>query len=184
MFSKPSTKSKLVINAILLVFGAVLYGGLWYGISYVSDIVVAERSKFEEAENITVRANQTEKILLETEEARNRVNGFILSDDEVVGFIESLESLAKDIGLEETTEAVSDTAYPGFDAKKWNGLQIVLSVRGSWSRVYQFLSLLENLPYQTTLLRVVIEKAGGAEGLESPGAEWKGDFTIQVLKHK
>ncbi len=182
MFGKSHTKSKMIFNVVLLALGAVFYVGLWYGTNYVSGVIAKERSKAIESGSSVSRLKDIESLLSKKTVEIEKVSGYFLTDDEVVGFLEELESLATRVGVDESTDLVSGAGYPGLDGAKWEGLQVTLSANGSWTEIYQFLSLLERLPYRADLIRAVVEKVSSPTPSEKARGDWKGSFTIKVLK--
>jgi len=183
MLNASSTKSKLIINGVGLVLVAGLYVGLWYWADYMSGTLVEKQTETSDSEDTPTDIGEVKRALAATEDIQTQTRGYILSNDDIVVFIERLESLAREAGLEQTTDAVSDVAYPGMSAALWGGLQVVMSTKGSWADTYQFLSILENIPYKSHLVQSVIEHdTSPGDKEEVPG--WRGEFTIKVLKRK
>ena len=111
----------------------------------------------------------TKKILTETMEARAKVAEAFLQGDELIPFIEQLESLEKKTGVEMKLDE------PKSGAGKTPNLEISFHLTGPFNSLYRFLSLMENLPYQ-------LEWRAVAWTLDS-GTTWSGDFSLAVVSY-
>lgn len=183
MTERISTKSKLIINGAVLLLVGGLYLGIWYWDNRTLASLAQRQNARAGAEGGPVDVQEAAQALESAKNLQIQTEGYVLADDEVVGFIEQIEKLAHDAGVEETTDAVSAIVYPGLPAAEWGGLQVVLSTKGSWADTYQFLSLLERIPYKSSVVQSVIEQ-DMSQGEEQKGLGWVGTFTIKVLRKK
>jgi len=180
MFDRFKTKLKIITNIVLLVLSLSCYVLFLWGVPYLSRITDEMRQAFVQSEAGQERIQKVRDVLTNEAEVVTQVRGYVLNSERVVGFIEEMENLGRQAGVEESTKAVSATAYAGVDADKWEALSIAVSTTGSWADTYQFLSLLEHMPYRLEIQRATM----GLDEDEKGRAVWKGDFTFSVLKMK
>ncbi len=84
-----------------------------------------------------------------TEEKNKLLNSYFVTEETVVDFIKSIESLAKDSGVSVQISSLQ----PGEQTGK-QGLYVSLIVNGGFNEVNRFLVFLENMPYQIVTNRV------------------------------
>lgn len=84
-----------------------------------------------------------------TQEKSVLLDSHFVAESTVVDFIKSIESLAKDRGVEVKISSLQ----PGDQIGK-QGLFVTLNVDGSFGAVNNFLILLENMPYQIIVNRI------------------------------
>lgn len=162
-----------------------LYTALFLGTRFVTNKVTDAKREVNKEESAQHKLEIIQTLLKENENAQKLVDSYILSDTEVVAFIEQLEQLIRRTGIDGKIDAVSAVPYTGDTSGKWENLRAVISSAGEWSNTYHFLSLLEQLPYRLQIPRVVIEKTKDESTKEkTPREFWRGEFTLQVLKLK
>lgn len=187
MFDRYKTKPKIIINGVLLVLSIGVYLVFWYGTDNLVSETKAIQDNLLQSDAGEKKIETIRRLFSERSSDVEAVRGYVLSEDDIVGFIEELENLSRRAGVEGEIQAVSAGNYPGVDASKWESLNVVVSSTGSWEATYRFLSLLESLSYRSELRQATIERIEreGSEGEEAPGEIlWQGDFTLAVLKNK
>lgn len=134
------------------------------------------------AENLEERSLRS--ILTNTQDDRERIDSYVLSDDKVVEFLETIESLGpmsstkvvtSSVNIDESNKAHSSTT--GF-------LNMQINVRGSWENVMHFISLIENLPYKITIKKVSATVITPDAETDIKLPEWQTNLEISVLKLK
>ncbi len=90
------------------------------------------------------------------------LDGLIISQKKVVSFIEMIERLGGNMGLETHTLSVNTDEAT---------VRIALETDGSWARSMDFIRALENLPY-----KVVLDETTTASNFESEG--WHTNITM------
>jgi hypothetical protein len=90
-------------------------------------------------------------------------------DSEKIDFLNKVEGVAKEVGIELKTERVNEIAGQT-DVEGW--LEASFSLSGSRERVQQFIRLLELLPYVSRIVTANIS-AG-------TGGQWSADVKMQV----
>jgi hypothetical protein len=103
-----------------------------------------------------------------------KANTFFIKRDEVVNFLDSIESLASTTRTQISTQSVSEKK----STTNSNLLSVVVNARGSYSSLHYLIRILEELPYQTEIQNVRLSNNGGGEGQEQSGGSWSADITI------
>lgn len=102
-----------------------------------------------------------------------------------VQFIEYLESMAKSNAIELKMENLSFEPNNFLDKSDFVSLKVKASTAGSWKGTYNFLLLLESLPYRTKISRfsMIASPVYTADG-KKKGVVWNSNFEMTVLKYK
>lgn len=141
---------------------------------------------------------RTAKITLaENHDFISKIDSYFIAPNGVVPFIDSVESLAKDYGVEASIGSVaveSDTKIKN-DFKETLHLKVEGS--GSWSNLVQFISAVEALPYRTVFDQVVFGLTDSADKLTfggttpsdtkkagSSSGKWRATIDVSLLKLK
>ncbi len=166
------TPKKLLISASLLVLIAL--GGL----GYVGYLVKKEYKAWEDITNQLAIANRKSddiSILKQNvEQSRDKLSqldGFFVSNNNLVVFIESLERLGRDTGVDLTVN----------NAESGDKMRVSFRVQGSFSNIYAFTALLEKLHYQISVDTLNINVFNQGEG---KAVAWTGDYTTTVLSYQ
>jgi len=164
------TKVSLSIGLVLAFVSVALYVGGYAMLqrehSKVKDLVL--QSKQEALE--TKQLQSTRHLINDTQEQRERLNKYFITADEIVSFIEQIESLGEFTGVSFELNSV-DVIDADADA-----LLLKFTTRGSWEKTYRLLALIESLPYNIDVERVRVLK----ESSVGRGSEWRGDFNIRL----
>jgi len=205
-----------------LVFLAVLFAyGYFFlavkaenqNISRLSNDIALEEKKQTETELIKTN-------LSHTEDERTKLNSYFVTSDHVVDFLNYLETLGTNsqTAVEITTVNLADSkdakpaatgasapaapanaeqdqtaAAPAPAQPKQQNLSVELKASGTFASVYQFLLLLENVPYDVRIDKVSMKK--GVDQTASTGGSpaaiaaavangknlWQGDFIVTLL---
>ncbi len=168
----------MIVGALIFAVFSVVYG---YVIYIVFD-TNREVGVLEESVNIEARREEhlrsLKNVLLDTESERAKLNELFLADNNIVQFIERIERLGLLTGVSLDTRSVG-IQKAGGDGDVYEWLKISVSVRGSWSELYHFLSLIENLPVAVFLDKARFNYSTGADV-----SEWGGTFDLRVAKQK
>lgn len=177
----------------VLVLGAL--GGYFYFHSILKDTAQSTTDAMTEIANEQLSQSNIfalKKTIKETEADRDTLQSYFVKEDEVVVFIESIESLGKKTN---TTVQITQ-AQASQDPKKPSTLFISLSSSGTFSDVTHFLVLLENLPHdisvdkvlmsvQTTPEQVIVDsKTGKIVSSKSGTKSWTADVDINLLSYQ
>ncbi|MCX6702052.1 MAG: hypothetical protein NTX96_02560 [Candidatus Zambryskibacteria bacterium] len=117
------------------------------------------------------------------------INSSIISKEGDVGFIENLESIAKENSLSiEIDSLIFDNGLKPTSSST-DVLKIKAKTEGSWSNSYTFLARLESLPFKIKIDKFSLTSipvgivSGTNENYVSSG-NWQSVFEIDVLKSK
>ncbi len=194
---------QLTLIGLLCVAAVAAYGYFFLAvraqnqtISRLENDITLQKKK--EAELHLIKTN-----LERTEEARAKLDSHFVSYDHVVDFLNYLEAQGKNAQAlveiqtvtladnKNTTPAKSGTATP-IDAQtgkpttpmpsgvvNTQSLTVTLKASGSFVNVYQFLLLMENLPYEVDINSLMLRKNTN-EAVIAVSGPWEGDFTLTV----
>ncbi len=103
-----------------------------------------------------------------------RVNNSIVASDGDVAFIENIESLARNDGVEINIESLSFNDGKDKNSQVIN-FNIRAVVRGGWSDTYKFISKIESLPVKVKI---------NSLNLSAVNHIWESSMELSVLKYK
>jgi Tfp pilus assembly protein PilO len=115
--------------------------------------------------------------------AVQQINSYFLTKDDVVPFIEKVETEARAHAISLIINSVGDQTTQG----KKETISFRLAAEGSWNDIMYFIFYLEHLPYQISLGDVSLSSDGPAipskeDKIKSP--VWKAQIGLTVLKNK
>lgn len=111
------------------------------------------------------------RILKDTEKDRNKLSEYFVTKTNPVAFIEQIEKIGKNAGVDLVVSTVSDTT------KDNGGIQLSFSATGSFSSVYRLIALVESMPYKVTLRKADVQMSGDQK---DASGTWKGNFTVML----
>lgn len=119
----------------------------------------------------------------------NAVDNSIISKNGEVGFIESLESLARENGLSIEISSLTLDNSVNLASSSINVFNIKAKTEGSWYGNYVFLSRLESLPFKVKINMVGLtdsskDVVSDANNSNPTNNTWQSVFDIGVLKYK
>lgn len=173
-----SHKSTKIIAAISLVIFLLSFSA-----SAVAFVVVLKQKalfieslkKQAETEARSESQKGLEEALQKTKSERALLSSQILEDTNVIELLSLIETLGKEQGVMLTTNSLNVEKID----KRFETLVVNLDVIGTYTQVMYMLSLLEHIPYQSTVASVQLERED-----EGEDARWKGNFVLKVTKFK
>lgn len=171
------TRTKIIaFISVGLCLGALgVYGALSWIVNSHKAQLHEERLRAAEAEVQARALTALQETVKNSAEDRAKLQGYILSDEAIVDFLSLIERTAKEQGVQLTTNNL--TAVPIDDV--FEELQVTVSIEGSFDGVMRMLRILENIPEQSSLPRVVLTQT---EGVGS--SVWEASVDIHVTKYK
>ncbi len=173
-----SPRTILFSSLVVLATASVVYGVLLYMFLGSMQQVSAVSLELSLVSKNASDSMDLRKALLQSEPDRNKLFSYVLSEDTVAPFVDSLEVLAKSVG------ASMEVSSIGVESSKnmiyHDNLSVRLSALGSLDSVYRFLSLLETIP-GAKLTEVYL---GSSENISGKGLLWRVSATISMLKSK
>jgi hypothetical protein len=110
-----------------------------------------------------------------TSAERAKVAGFLIPEDKVVDFIESIEAVGTDSNVELELSAISNDD---------DGISVRVAIEGAWPNVMNALMLIENLPLGLEIRDVRLDTVASLENAEGSSAgesRWKLSLFIDAL---
>ncbi|KKR31515.1 MAG: hypothetical protein UT65_C0024G0002 [Parcubacteria group bacterium GW2011_GWF2_39_8b] len=128
-----------------------------------------------------------ERMIKNADSNINLIDSSIIAKDGDVGFIENLERIARESGLEMTIQSLIFEDDPSFASTTLTSLKITAKTKGAWLGSYKFLAHMESLPFKIKINKFVLVKNISDADSEIKNAEpslWESTFEIRVLKYK
>ncbi len=175
-----STKKIVTILSILVclaVFG--VYGTYSLIRKNIQKTVAADNRTAEQLAATEARKNLEDSIEKIGPEI-DHLSSHILNQDQIVGFIEDIESRARKLNLKIEVQSAEERNHETLD--KYKILELTVKTDGSWNNTYRYISLLESLPYKSTLGMVSL--AASSQQGSSTQAIWAGSYKLSVLRSK
>jgi len=173
MAIKSNTTKILIFAVASALVGALLYAGGFYLVKEKvreTSLAVGELEQLKDAKSNVELVNQN---IIDTQKDRERIEGFFIDSESVVPFIERIEALGAEIGVETTLS----------DLNKQNDSELVFTVKtvGTFQDVVLFNALLENLPFSLTLNKAHFSQMQDTqEDVENIDNIWEGNFTATL----
>ena len=107
---------------------------------------------------------------------RDLLDSYFLREEEIVSFLETIESLAYDPGTDVAVTSVDqgNTAQGG----NFTTLNLSIDVQGPWVAVFLEFSLIETLPVPLVVHQATIDVINA----QGDDRTWKGSFRVSVLQ--
>jgi hypothetical protein len=103
-----------------------------------------------------IQTEQEKKLLLETTQTdRDSLYTHFVPVEDPTPFLELVETLARETGIDLVVESLKEMTGTESSTSSLKKITIMLSVEGEWSGLYEFISLLEQLPYSATIVSTV-----------------------------
>jgi len=142
------------------------------------EVLLGNQKKLQERELTTLYAD--------TQEDRSRVDKYVVSEDKIVNFIETIEKIGSDSLADVEMSSINVEKANSKDKKNNGYINAHLNVRGSWSSVMRALILIENLPYNVDIghINLVYSGASDIDKNNAKVNEWTLSLDIKVLTAK
>jgi Tfp pilus assembly protein PilO len=176
----------LLALSVILLFGVIFM--LFQNIKNQSE----NTSSLQNEIDLGTKQNQytifLQKSLQDSKSDIDKVDGSILSSDGNVGFIEKIETLAKDNSLNISIDSLSVEDIPTIDSNSLTSLKIRASAQGSWPDMVVFLTKLESMPFVMRVEKFdLLNSSDNPIGLPPPTSSkqnWLSTFEIRILEYK
>lgn len=144
----------ILLLGILFLLLLCSVGGYVYAFSRISKKTSSIESIVTEIEN-EKKSQQNilglKRSIVLSEEKNSVLNSYFVNEETVVDFIKSIELLAK-----ESNVSVQISSLQSGEQTGKQGLYVSLVIKGSFNSVNSFLLLLENMPYQIIINKVML----------------------------
>jgi len=180
-------KNRLSIKMIVVVLSLLCLGaGFGYYLLYGS-IMANNRRIGAQTEDIA-KKTLAENRLISLRKIGARVRGkqetlvrYVVRDDKVVDFIQSIETFGSGVGVTVDVSSLSEEAPPGTALPSLELLKLQIVARGTWEGLFRLLLFFESMPFATQLEHIQLKQSGA----DAAGASlWNGFFSVTALKEK
>ncbi len=176
------THHHLLISLSIMVtlFVVSLYFYVSSSVHSMTDAVISAREEVASLQSKNSKDELLKKLNADSSAEWERLYSAFVPVNNVVPFIETLESLGPRAGGQVTVASI-DSTIPGDGSLAKNGyVNAKVTARGSWGSVFKILQLAENLPYKTTISNVRMDLTT-SEGSKQH-TEWTASFDISAIK--
>lgn len=169
-------------NIIFIILAILFFGTLWFlGYSNFKKSIVVIKEGYQTIYENQRLKNNIDEIRSSYEKIKpdiDSVNGYFITKDEEVGFIENIESLAKENKLEVEITSINIEKDPELAKNNLEYLVVKVNTKGFFDGTYKFLSLVEMLPYHMFINKFSISK----QDEDIKNKVLKGFFEIYTVK--
>ena len=170
----------ITLAIVVTLFVMSLYFYMSYSLGNMTLAVVETRGKVASLQTKNDMSEKLKKLDTDSSDDWKKLNMVFVQTDNVVPFIETLESLGTSVGSEVTVTAI-DNVPPVKGGLATNGyVNAKVSARGSWASVIKTLMLAENIPYKVSISNVRV--AQYSDATDKTSAVWGVIFDISAVK--
>jgi hypothetical protein len=145
----------------------------------VSSAALAATAAADEA--IASQKNQYEKELTAIYSSSfnelSRIAGYVVSQEKIVEFIQSVESIETNSGAKVELSGIDSGNFAPTEANPIGSLKAHMEIEGSWKNVMRAFVMLENIPYSISLNNIRLVK-------DSEDRLWKMSAGLEALISK
>lgn len=171
-----SKKTKIILSITIAIFviltSLLLY--LFVKLQSTKEYTNAMEVEIVEQKNSIQAFDALVKNAQNIQSDSEKANTFFIKRDEVVSFLDTIESLAKITNTEVLVQSVSDKDT----ANNSKLLSVVLYAKGSYSNLHYLIRMLEELPYQTEIQNIRLSNLGIVDDKKQSVAYWSADINI------
>jgi Tfp pilus assembly protein PilO len=177
-----NNKRKLNSGWLAIILAALLFIGLLV-LAYLLSAKVAELRGAEKAVLMFAAKESNfdslQKSVASLSEDKKIIEDYFITNETFPGFIEQLEKMASstDVMLKVTNAIMTTGANPV--------MRLNFSAEGSFPRLFQFVSLVDSLPYVMDFTQASFAQGGDQEGEQGKKGEksglWRGTFNLNLI---
>lgn len=171
MKNNKSIKNIFILIIVLNVVALSVYVVLFYNIKSQTEVSSELSSTLAINTSRNQRLNEIEKTIKTIEDRAKTLEQYVLEEDNIVVLLSLLEDAARSKGVVISAEITSS------QVAKDTVLSFSYTVNGGWAEVYDFIALVENLPYTTNVKGVTLRKTGSSD----LGGIWSGAIKFSVV---
>lgn len=181
------TKKTFIFITILVVVIAVVYTMFFTSIKTKNENISLVINDIDISIERETKLKSVKSLIEDIKDDREKLDTYFVDDDEVIDFIENIETLAENmgVGVEVLSVDISDDENNTPEQNRISELLLLsLRVEGLWSDLFHFISIVEGLPFKIDVSKVNIDAVyQDGEKIVSSG-NWKGLLNLSVLKLK
>ncbi|MBL7045136.1 MAG: hypothetical protein ISR98_00855 [Parcubacteria group bacterium] len=176
-----TTKQIFMFMTILTIAVIISYSFFFYNIKEKNKMISLMTNETDAAIQREVKLRSVKDLIKDTQENRLKLDTYFVVDDKIVNFIEEIEELSRDVGVD--TEVVSVNVDEGKANNISELLKLDLNIEGKWEDVFQFITLIEKMSFKISVSQASLQVIYDNESKISSGI-WKGFLSINVVKLK
>jgi hypothetical protein len=168
-------KKPIVFSIIFFAFCCATLFFVYRQIKNNNQLSAAAQSSWQTEADSRAKLQSLDRSLKEVAAERAMLDSHFIQSSDVVPFLDMLEKVAPTVGAKVEVSSVDI-------AKDGSGLNVEVKATGRFESVYKFLMLLENSPYELSILSTDMSTSVSATPASAPTpADWTGDFRIKLL---
>ncbi len=157
---------------VLLMVSVSAYGAWYLRVGKESATAISLATEIENKKQSSVHILEAKSQLEKAMNDEQAIQGYLVDTNDVVPFLESLQSIGQRLGTKVTVESVS--AQP---AKPHNVLQLSLKITGPFDNVERTLGAIEYQAYDTVVTNVTLDTPGPSAGA---APLWTAAVTLRI----
>lgn len=161
----------VLIMAVIFIAALSAYGAWYARVGKESADAISLQSEIQAKTQTAARAQEAKTQLNRALADRAAITGYFVNTNDVVPFLETLQSTGAKYGSKVVVESVSSQP-----AKPHTLLQLSVSITGTFDSVERTLGAIEYEPYDTTVSNVTLDTPGGAGAVP----QWTAAVTMNV----
>ncbi len=183
---KIKLSTKIVVVSLVVAFIVILINGYFGRLLYQQ--ILSTTNKIEQISIATIEREKMTALehSLDTSTSSRAIldQYFITADDaDTANFIDSVENIAKQGGLEYVVSGIDYDKNPEFGSlTNLNFIKLKINVTGNWLAVWNFLQTIENLPKVLVISSVTLDTS--AKNIKGQINKWSADLEFSVAKIK
>jgi len=164
----------LIVSIIITIITVLLFLFLLKVIEnknqHTSAVFKTLEDKMQEKENISVNASKIAELNL----IHSSINNYFVDPDKIDMFVGYLEDIGSNIGSSISVESIE------VSGKDKNIISVKLSIQGTFQKMMNTISFLENIPYQINITQIYLSKdMKQVKGSKTP--TWQANVSFNVL---
>lgn len=172
-----STRMIFAVAMVVFVLSVGIYGYFFYALKSTSRTAANLETEVKSLQAQESEIGVLRKNLAATEESRAKLVSYFIQTNDIVPFLETVESYGRGVNVSTEFEDVKVVDKP---------TSIVLTVvgKGSFANIYRFVSLVEAIPYeisvQSASVQSLIPAGLSPDGPGTHGDQWEVRLSLTV----
>lgn len=173
------TKIIACISGLFIILSATAFFGFLYLVSKQEQTLQQELRVAAETESRRKAFDALITVTQKTAEERETLEKLLLREENIIEFLSLIETVAREQGVEVKTNNL--TVVPL--SSDFDSLDIDLTLRGTRAAVMHVIRLLETIPYQSRITRVLFTSISD-EGVILQSDAWQARLDMSITKYR
>ncbi len=152
---KKTAYSPLILASLILLASLGLFGAEYYLLDTAQAQVTDLQKQVADKKAEIEKASRARSALATLGPNEDIINSYLLNKDDIVTFLENVQSTGKGIGATAQVVSVSDEKVAGHPR-----ISVSLLISGPFDAVMRTVGILENSAYDSTLTSVTLDSGG------------------------